>query len=85
MSVGVPCIAFSSAEGANEIIKSGYNGYLINNRSKEAYKQKIVDLIENYDTRKTLGKNAKKSVKIYTSEVVSEDWIELLEQTPKRK
>ena len=81
MSVGLPCIAFSSAEGANEIIDSGFNGYLIKNRNKEAYKQKIRDLIEDVEARKKLGKNAKKSIKKFKADVVSKDWIELLEQS----
>ena len=36
MSHGIPCIAFDSAEGAREIINSGENGYLINNRNFDA-------------------------------------------------
>ena len=45
MSHGLPCIAFSSAEGAREIIDSGRNGYLINNRNFEAYIKKVEDLM----------------------------------------
>ncbi|MBR4618746.1 MAG: glycosyltransferase [Bacilli bacterium] len=80
MSVGLPCIAFTSAEGANEIITSGYNGYLIKNRNKESYIKKIEDLIEDYDTRKKLGKNAKESILKYKSDIVKEDWIDLIEK-----
>ena len=80
MSVGVPCIAFTSAEGANEIITSGYNGYLIKNRNKESYIKKIEDLIEDYDTRRKLGKNAKESILKYKSDIVKEDWIDLIEK-----
>lgn len=85
MSVGVPCIAFSSAEGANEIIQSGYNGYLIKNRNMEAYEQKIRDLIGDEETRKRIGHNAKKSVAKYKSNVVVKDWLELLEKSKTRK
>ena len=45
MSHGLPCIAFSSAEGAQELINSGKDGYLIKNRNYEAYIKKIVLLI----------------------------------------
>lgn len=81
MSVGLPCIAFSSAEGANEIIESGYNGYLVKNRSMEAYEQKIRDLIDNEETRKKIGINAKKSVEKYQTNVVVKDWLKLLQKS----
>lgn len=39
MSFGVPCIAYSSAEGAKEIIKPA-TGYLIENRNRKEYLKK---------------------------------------------
>ncbi|MBE6157952.1 MAG: glycosyltransferase family 4 protein [Firmicutes bacterium] len=80
MSHGVPCIAFSSAEGAKEIIVSGKNGYLIKNRNHGAYLKKIEDLIKKEDFRKKLGKEARQSVKKYTSDVVKEKWYNLIEK-----
>lgn len=84
MSHGLPCIAFSSAEGAREIITSGKNGYLIKNRSYTAIIKKIEDLMKNQEVRKSLGKAARASVKQYTKEFVQEDWYNLLEKKVKR-
>ena len=81
MSHGVPCIAYDSAEGAKEIIMSGENGYLIKNRNSDAMIQKIEDLIEYPDKRKEMGKNARKSVMKYTSDVVGEEWFTLIEES----
>lgn len=81
MSHGLPCIAFSSAEGAREIINSGENGYLIKNRNYEMMIKKISDLIENPEERKKIGKNARKSIKKYTSDVVGEEWLTLIEES----
>ena len=81
MSHGVPCIAYDSAEGAKEIIMSGENGYLIKNRNSHAMIQKIEDLIEYPDKRKEMGKNARKSVMKYTSDVVGEEWFTLIEES----
>ena len=81
MSHGLPCIAFSSAEGAREIINSGENGYLIKNRNYEMMIKKISDLIENPEERKIIGKNARKSIKKYTSDVVGEEWLTLIEES----
>ena len=80
MSHGLPCIAFSSAEGARELIASGKNGYLIKNRSYNAMIKKINDLIKNEDERKKIGKEAYKSIKKYTSAVVEEQWLQVLEK-----
>lgn len=80
MSHGIPCIAFSSAEGAKEIIKSGKNGYLIKNRNYKAMIKKISDLIKSYEIRKEIGKAARHSVKQYTSDMVESKWYKLIEK-----
>ncbi len=80
MSCGLPCISFSSAEGANEIINSGSNGYLINNRNFSAYIKKVEDLMEDIDTRKKIGLNGRKSVNKYTPAEISKKWFSLLEE-----
>ena len=81
MSHGVPCIAFDSAEGARELIQSGKNGYLIKNRSYAAFIKKVSDLIDNKEERKRIGKVSKEGVKQYTCEVVSKQWIDLIEES----
>lgn len=81
MSHGIPCIAFSSAEGAREIINSGENGYLIKNRNHNAMVKKINDLIADYDERVRLGKAARSGIKKFTSDVVKEEWITLIEES----
>jgi len=80
MSHGLPCVAFSSAEGACELISSGENGYLINNRSYPAMIKKIEDLMDDLDSRKKLGKAGKSCVKKYTADVVKEQWYNLIEK-----
>ena len=80
MSHGLPCIAFDSAEGARELINSGMNGYLIKNRSYPAMIKKIEDLMKSYETRKRIGMAGRKSIRKYTSEVVSEQWYNLIEK-----
>ncbi|MBQ6498207.1 MAG: glycosyltransferase [Bacilli bacterium] len=81
MSHGVPCIAFDSAEGAREIINSGENGYLIKNRNFDAMIMKVQDLINNEEDRIKIGKQARNSVKKYTSDIVGEEWITLIEES----
>lgn len=78
MSYGVPCIAFSSAEGANEIIIDGVNGYLIANRDVKKYQEKMEYLIENTEIRKNMGQKACYSVKQYTALEVIKLWEKIL-------
>ena len=81
MSHGVPCLAYDSAEGAKEIIVSGDNGYLIKNRNMEVMAMKVDSLIKNKEERLKIGKQARNSVKKFTSEVVGEEWITLIEES----
>ena len=81
MSYGIPCIAFDSAEGARDIIKDGVNGYLISNRNDEEMIQKIERLVSDDSLRIKMGKEARSSVKKYTSDVVKEEWFKLLEKS----
>ena len=78
MSHGLPCVAFNSAEGANELINSGENGYLIKNRNQDAYIKKVIDLIEDKKSRKRIGKAGYEFSKKYESKVVGEEWFQLL-------
>ncbi len=80
MSHGLPCIAFSSAEGARELIDSGRNGYLINNRNSEAYIKKVEDLMNDRTTRKTIGLEGRKSIRKYSVEEVSGFWYNLIDE-----
>lgn len=80
MSCGLPCVAFSSAEGANEIITSGRDGYLIKNRNFSAYIKKVEDLIEDIKKRKKIGLEGRRTVKKYSSSVVGKEWFNLLEK-----
>ena len=80
MSHGIPCIAYNSAEGANELINSGFNGYLIKNRNQEMMIKKIEDLMNDKDTRVKIGNNSRKFSKKFIGENVVKDWYSLLDK-----
>lgn len=80
MSHGIPCVAFDSAEGANDLIKNGENGYLISERDKEKMADTIIKLIDDESLRNKLGKNGREVSLRYTKEVVKKDWIKLLKR-----
>ena len=71
---GLPLIAFDSAQGAKEIIKNGENGFLIENRNKENFVQKINYIIENSDKKKLFSDNSLSISGKYLKENVSKEW-----------
>lgn len=77
MSFGIPCIAFSSAEGACDLIKNDVNGYLIDNRDIKEMSSKIVTLMNNTKERNRLGDNARNLSLNYSNEVVKDLWLKL--------
>lgn len=77
---GLPCIAYSSAQGAHEIIEDGRNGFLIENRSKEEMVDKIMMLLNDSSAIVTLGKQARKNASRYRKEAVREQWLQFLEE-----
>ncbi len=77
MSYGIPCIAFSSAEGACEIIENNQNGFLVNERNQEEYIQKIKFLMEEKN-RKQMIENCQNTASKYTKDKIQKEWFELL-------
>ena len=80
MSTGIPCLAFTSAEGANDLITNDYNGYLIEDRNKDEMVNKIEELINNRDKRYSLGKNARSFSLNFSSNTIKKQWLDLLKR-----
>ena len=78
MAYGIPCLAYTSAEGANDLIANDVNGYLIENRDKDEMIKKIEYIMNNDKKRKELGKEARKYSLNYTGDIVKKQWIDLL-------
>lgn len=60
MSVGVPIVA-SDVGGVHEMVKDGYNGYLIPKENSDYLTVKLTDLIANDALRKEMGQNSRKT------------------------
>lgn len=84
-SFGLPCLAFTSAQGATEIIKNNVNGYLIKNRDFKKMETKISDLINNYDLRIKLGKNGYKNSLQYSYEIIKKKQLSFFNKILKEK
>ncbi len=77
-SFGVPQIAFTSAQGACEIIKNGKSGYLIEDRNKEEMANKILELLNDKQKLQEFSNNAYEEAKNYTFPVIKQKWLDFL-------
>lgn len=80
MSYGIPCLAYTSAEGANDLIVNDQNGYLIEDRDPNKMVEKLVELIDDKKKRQELGKNGKKTSMNYTPDRIKDSWHKLLKK-----
>ena len=79
-SYGIPAIAFTSAEGANDLITNDYNGYLIEDRNFDNMLEKLELLAIDKKKRLELGKNARSFSLKYSSDNIKKDWLDLLKR-----
>lgn len=78
MSYGLPCIAYHTDSGTDDIIKDNKNGYIINNRNEKEYINKIEKVIKDDKLRIKLGKEAKNTACEFSKEKITEKWLEIL-------
>ena len=78
MSYGLPCIAYETASGVNDIIKNQKNGYVIKSRNENEYIKRINEVMSNKKLRLTLGENAKNSVNRFSKETILKKWYNIL-------
>lgn len=77
-SYGIPCMAFSSASGALEVIEDGVNGFVINDRDMDKYCMTLKRLAKSQELRESLGKKGRENAEKYREENVALMWREFL-------
>lgn len=82
-SYGLPCIAYDSAQGAQEIIESGENGILIANRSRKDMVAELEKLMSDFAYRTQIGESGKKSSLRYSKENIAIQWFEFIDNLRK--
>lgn len=71
MACGVPCISFNCPSGPRDIINDGKDGYLVDVGDDASYVVRLNTLINNFELRKKLGNNAKKSIQKFSGTIIS--------------
>lgn len=77
MACGVPCVSFDCPSGPGDIIQNNEDGYLIHNGDVNDFANKLSDLMQSEEKRKSFGLKAKENVKRYSVEEVVKQWDEL--------
>jgi glycosyltransferase involved in cell wall biosynthesis len=77
MSCGLPCVSFDCPNGPSELIKTGYNGILVEEGNINDLAKAIKRLIENPSQRIEMGKNAFNYIQKYSTEFIIKSWIDL--------
>ena len=78
-AMGLPCVAYDSAQGAREILRSGENGVLIPSRDRGKMTEQICRWIEDAAERRSIGDRGRASVLIYKKENVEKKWVDLIQ------
>lgn len=82
MNLGVPVVAFDSACGPRVLLRNGA-GILIKERNKEDFANCVLDLLNNKSKLKKLSDLSKKEIENYTSDVIKQEWLKLLNDVNK--
>ena len=77
LSYGLPCIAFDRSIGCKSMISDNYDGYLVKYSDKDKMARRINELIENYNRRIIMGRNACKKVDKYNKNEIKKEWEEI--------
>lgn len=79
MQFGIPCIAYKTQSGVCDIINET-NGFVIDDRNKAGYIEKLELLLKDADLRKKLSKGCVEKTKEYSEEKISKYWINILDK-----
>ncbi|MCC2254132.1 glycosyltransferase [Ruminococcus sp. CLA-AA-H200] len=85
MSCGIPCVAYSSAQGAHEIIQDGRNGWLIDGRDEEKMKEKILSLLSDREELLRLSGNAIATAEEFSYDNTKRAWLSLMDEIESKR
>jgi glycosyltransferase involved in cell wall biosynthesis len=79
MSYGLPVVAFDCPYGPAEIITDGVDGFLIKDRNLEDFADKVCQLIEDEELRRSMGAAGIKSSQRFSAENIMPMWKDFFE------
>ncbi len=73
-------IAFDNYTALHDILKDGYNGFIVPSREEQMYVTKLNELMNNHHLLKQMSQQAKKSSSKFSIEMVGQKWLELINE-----
>ena len=81
MAIGMPVVSTDcSPGGAALLIENGVNGFLVPRGNSSAIADAIINLISNKKKAKLMAEEARRSMSLYTSEIIIAKWKKILEE-----
>ena len=80
MACGLPVVSFNCPCGPADIIRDGEDGFFFFYLNTDEEADRICQLIEDPQLRKTMGTNAKRNIKRYERDTVMRQWTVLFEK-----
>ena len=74
ITAGLPLVSYACPCGPRDVIKDGYNGFLIDMGDRSAFASRLRALMDDVELRKKMGSNAREVAELYTPERVMERW-----------
>lgn len=81
MSVGIPTVVYNCPGGISYLVKDGETGYLVPLHDEDAFVERVCELIENEELRKTMGSAALKESEKYKMDNIIQRWMTLFQET----
>jgi glycosyltransferase involved in cell wall biosynthesis len=77
---GLPVISFDCDSGPRDLIRDREDGFLVTNRDLNKYGEKLINMVEDIELRKNMGKKSKENVNEFNLEKIIKLWEKYLEE-----
>jgi glycosyltransferase involved in cell wall biosynthesis len=78
MAAGCACIAYDCVAGPSDLIDDGVNGFLIPLNNHELYQKRLSELMADEDLRLRFGKAAVEKMKRFSSELITQRYLDFI-------
>ena len=85
LAAGLPIVTFNYKYGADEIVKEGENGYIVEQDDLETLAERIGRLISNEGLRLKMGERSCQLSKGFRPDVIAERWMDLFRKLRQEK
>lgn len=77
--LGLPAICYDFTCGAKDVIEDGVNGYLVKEGDEATFVQRLSELMDNVELRKSMGNKALELSYRYSYDSIMHQWVTLFE------